>query len=278
MKKNKKKKLNRLEKWAKDNQYSIALINKAVTIILLLFASSISYYNYSLYRQLSVKEIPNQEEKIGQVLSESIGNSSECDSNFLNDNKWKKDGWWEKDDQVFTYNPEDGWGPKMIFNQKTSNNFHMVVKFVPILNEKKEINLVIYVGNSYKIILGDGNNTHFYLKQGDNFISETNSNFAGPIELANRIRFDEPVEIEMIQNMMNDSNVINVSLNFRYFPEENKNSGQIIARKKPYIFQVNDSLHYNNEKEISLGLLYSERSKTTIVTKFNCFKLENRSK
>ncbi len=204
-----------------------------------------------------------------------INNSSKCDSDFIDIKKWNVDNWWQRDNQIFSYNPKEGWGPKMTFDQKATNNFHMVVKFVPILNEKKEINFVIYIGKSYRIILGDGNNTHFYLKQGDNFISETNSDFFGPIELANRIRFDEPVEIEMIQSMMNDSNVINISLNFIYYPEENKNSGKTVARKKPYIFQVSDSIYYNNEKEISLGLLYSEKSRTTIVTKFNCFEFKN---
>ena len=276
MVKNKKKKLNKLEKWAKEHQHSNVLICSVVTIIFIFFGLLGPYNSNLSNKQYSVKEAFNKEEEKNGQFGIFIENSSRCNSDFLDIEKWTIDSWWQRDNQVFTYNPKEGWGPKMTFDQKVTNNFHMVVKFVPILNEKKEINFVIYIGKSYRIILGDGNNTHFYLKQRDNIISETNSDFVGPIELENRIRFNEPVEIEMIQSMMNDSNVINVSLNFRYSPDENKNSGQIRARKKPYIFQIDDSLYYNNEKEVSLGLLYSERSRTAIVTKFNCFDLESR--
>ncbi|MCK5332441.1 hypothetical protein KAJ41_01090 [Candidatus Parcubacteria bacterium] len=275
MNKNKKKKNKTLEKFENNAFYRYLLIGLTIFAFMAIIFKAGAFYQILININDNISKESHVEINKSNEIEKNV-ESKECDSDFLNIEKWTIDDWWKRDSQVFAYNPENDWGPKMTFNQKTTNNFHMVVNFVPILNEKKEINFVVYIGNSYKIILGDGNNTHFYLKQGDNFISEANSDFVGPIELANRIRFDEPVEIEIIQSMMNNSNVVNISLNFRYYPEENKNSGQATARKNPYIFQVNDNLYYNNEKEISLGLLYSEKSRTTIVTKFNCFKLKNR--
>lgn len=206
-----------------------------------------------------------------EVKGKSINNNEY--ENHFNDNNWEIDGQWQKNEKTLTCEPnpmtkKDG-GPKMInINHSASSNFRMKVEFIP-RSSSDEINFVISMGNFYRMVLGDGNRKFFYIKQGNNFISETNKDFKRPIELENEIRFDKPVEIEIIQRILSNTNVASIDVVIKYFPEENHNAEQT---RENFHFQINNDSFYNNEEKIILGLLCV---KNTVTAKFNYFYLKN---
>lgn len=232
-------------------------------------------YNKAMmkYPSNNNEEENNKEDKdkFGKAKGESI-NNNEYESHF-NDNDWEVNGQWQKNEKTLICEPnpitkKDG-GPKMTNeNHFASSDFRMKVEFVPKSNSD-EINFVIYIGNSYRMVLGDGNRKFFYMKQGDNFISETNKDFKGPIELENEIRFDKPVEIEIIQRVLSNTNVASIDVIIKYFPEENYNTKSF---PEYFHFQINNDSFYNNGEEIILGLLCE---KNTVIAKLNYFYLKN---
>ena len=214
----------------------------------------------------------SRKENNNKFSSEVIDNNYEYVS-YFNDNDWEIDGWWQKDEKVLICEPnpitkKDG-GPKMTnINYSASSNFRIKVEFIPKSNSD-EINFVISIGNFYKMVLGDGSRKFFYIKQGDNFISETNKDFKRPIELENEIRFNKPVEIEIIQSVLSNTNVASADIAIKYFPEENHNAEQT---RENFHFQINNNSFYNNGEKIILGLLCE---KNTVTAKLNYFYLKN---
>ena len=277
MKKKKKKKKNKYEEWAGNNQHFSALINRIVTVLLLFFNSLISYSNYSLCSQLTVKDILNQKETIGQVKGELIGNSTECDSNFL-DNKWAEDERWLKNEQEFIFIPDETkkGGPKMDFKNLANDNFKLTFKFEPVTNENNknnEINLVIYIGDLYEIVLGDGNRKNFYLKSDGKYISEIKTKL-NIIPFEHPIMFDEWTTIEIDQNVSSNSKTRSIKVSFDYCPFIfgkygcNKNQPEI------YLFEIDDSS--DPEKVLRLISIGLRNSSSVIKTKLYYFELENR--
>lgn len=212
------------------------------------------------------------EESNIRLNNKGLDNNYEYES-YFDDNDWKVNGWWQKDEKTLICEPNpiterDG-GPKMTnTNHFASDNFSIDVEFTPKSNSD-EINFVISIEDSYRIVLGDGNRKFFYIKQGDNFTAETNKDFKGPIELENEIRFNEPVKIEIIQSVPNNTNIMNVSVTILYFPEENRNTKPF---PETYHFQMDNNSFCDNKREITLGLLCE---KNTVAAKFNYFYLKN---
>jgi len=196
-------------------------------------------------------------DKDSKKVGNSKPNSEVLDDNYdyFNGNDWEINGWWQKDKKTLICEPNsiterDG-GPKMTnTNHFASNNFRMKVEFIPKSNSD-EINFVICVGDSYEIVLGNGNRKFVYFKQGCYF-TETNKNLIDSFELENEIRFDKPIEIEINQNILSNSSVMNIDFGIRYFVEENYNSE---PTKDYRHFQINNDSFCNNKKKITIGLL-----------------------
>lgn len=264
-----------MKKWAKkavaDNPYVVGLI-----MLSSVFGGGVWFGN-------SVIKQPSADQNIQLKQSNEIEEPAQekCDSAFTDEN-WNINSWWQREGQMFTYDPKQGGeqngGPKMTYKKDlASDNFQMVTEFVPIMsenNKKNEINFVINIGNSYKIVLGDGNNGYFYMKQEDKFVSGAYKNYKGPIALENKIRFNSPVVVLMNQNARKNSSIIDVDISFQYSPEENPNTSMV--KTNTYKFSINKGTFYNEKREISLGLLFNKKSQAKIILNFNCFHLENR--
>ena len=220
----------------------------------------------------------------GNVRGDTIENKlQKCDSDFKN-NKWSIEGHWSRDTnnpQRFTSVLDNQFGgPKMKYEKPISDNFHLTLDFIPITNEnnsENEMNLVVYVGNLYKIVVGDGNNENFYFKKDDKFISTLKKEQVlpnGKISFPNKIRFDEWVTIDIDQNIPDYSTIRTITINFFYIPHGGYKKENLERRLAgPYTFEINDSSPPDKvSREIRIGLV---SSKNTIITEFKCFKLEN---
>lgn len=262
--KSKKKKTNKLEKWSKRNFYSYTFFFGFCTVIL---------YAYSINKPIEVYLPMNTGDKSEEVII------PECDSNFLDD-KWEKDEWWIQNGQEFTFVPEvtnKKGGPMMSYKEeKVSDNFHLTLDFESIANvnnKNNEINLVVYVGNLYEIILGDGNRENFYLKSNGKYVPDIKNNL-NKNTLEHSIMFDEWTTIEINQDVSRNSKIRSIKVSFHYCPYVFGISGCVRSQPEEYYFEVEDSS--NSEKVsrlISIGLRNSD---SVIKTKFHCLKLENR--
>ena len=152
-----------------------------------------------------------------------------------------------------------------------------MLDFIPIINannKDSEINLVIYIGDLYKIVVGDRNNINFYIEKDGFFVPELKMHSEKNL-FPNPISFDKWVALEIHQSVSSYSMTRTVTVNFYYIPDafgikdpERKTAG-------PYNFEINDDSPYDKvSREIRIGLVNSEK-KNTIITEFKCFKLES---
>lgn len=281
--KKKNKKINKFEKWAKDNKYSIGFFAKIIIptislIVICIFVPYINLYLDSKSAKVEENDNQNQENKDGQVKSKFIENNSECDSDFLDDNKWGKDERWIQNGQEFVFIPDKTkkGGPRMDFKDLVSDNFHLAFDFKSVANENNknnEINLVVYIGDLYEIVLGDGNRENFYLKSNGKFVPDIKNNlYKNTFE--HPIMFDQWMTIEINQYVPENSQRRTISVSFYYCPyisgkdECNKGEPEI------YSFEINDSS--NPEKVSRLIGIGLRNSDSVIKNKFLCFELENR--
>jgi len=213
-----------------------------------------------------------------QIPSGPIENIG-CDSNFKND-KWTIDQHWERDEenlQRFTSRPnKELGGPKMTYAYSTPDNFHLSLDCQYISNTDSKgdpidaLNFILYIGDLYKLILGDGNTSSFSLKKNDSFVTELTTLQKENVKLPNKIAFDKWLIINIHQYTPSDSKTRNITITFIYTPDEIENAEPIST--PPYIFQIDDdALPEKVSRDISLGLVFSEKS--IIVTDFYCFKL-----
>lgn len=204
--------------------------------------------------------------------------SQNCDSYFkdTNDARWEIDKYWERSKDNPQYflarsNKKLG-GPSMKYYENVSDNFRLKLVFKPITDD--EINIVIYIGNFYKLVLGDGNKDAFYLERDDQRIPELGTE-QEEIKFLNRIKSNELVTLEINQSVPDSyisgepiDRTIVVSL--FYTPDEIENARPV--SDDGHVFQISDKLPPSlASHKIRIGLLYSENN---IITEFYCFKLE----
>ena len=205
-------------------------------------------------------------------------NPQNCDSFFsdIDESKWEIDKHWERNKDnprhfIAESNKKLG-GPSMKYYENISDNFRLSLDFKPIA--ENEIDLIIYIGDFYKLVLGDGNKDSFYLEKNGKRIFETRTGL-DETKLKNRIKSNELVNLEINQSI--SGNYIpgepatrSIIISFRYVPDEIENAQPI--SDDGYVFQLDDKLPPDiTSHKISMGLLYS---KNTIITEFYCFKLE----
>ena len=269
----------------------ILVIVISITIIVVAYAST-KFPEQTVYileritfgRMIENSSKNSVPDNFGNVQGDAIENNlQECDSDFKN-NKWSIEGPWSRDTnnpQRFTSVLDNQFGgPKMKYKKPISDNFHLTLDFIPITNEnnsENEMNLVVYVGNLYKIVVGDGNNENFYFKKDDKFISTLKKEQVlpnGKISFPNKIRFDEWVTIDIDQNIPDYSTIRTITINFFYTPHGGYKKENLERRLAgPYTFEINDSSPPDKvSRKIRIGLV---SSKNTIITEFKCFKLEN---
>ncbi len=207
----------------------------------------------------------------------------ECDTDFsdIKKNEWSISNYWIRDNndpRLFIYQPaETMGGPKMLYSQFVSDNFHLSIKFTPIIEDEKDngkgINFIIYINDFYRVVIGDGNWWSFYMKQEEEYVKDIITNTKGPISLSNTIRLNEPIHLDIEQYVLPGSNTRQITVSLYYFPAGNKNSQPVPPVKA--IFELENSSDPNlKERRISLGLL---NSKTPVKTKFLCFKLKDKN-
>jgi len=252
-----------------------------ITAIVLLmgftvFPEPTSYFVSMLsFGKISYKSGEEKVQNLPQYFP--IERTSKCDSNFIDD-KWIIEKRWKQDKEnpqrfISELNIKLG-GPKMDYRYVVPDRFHLELDFVPIYDEviqEKSINLIIYIGDFYRLVLGDGNMNEFYLKQGEEFIPElVVTQREKNIPLPNRIQLNESVRIDIDQSAPEYSKVRTITVSFQYTPAELENAQPIST--KSYVFQIEDSLSVDIvSRQISIGLLYNENP---IITEFYCFKLE----
>ncbi len=302
MKKKKKKKITEIEKQARNNRGLIALLSLLVALVALLIAFIIfakSNNQKTEDKESNENNIVNQNNisinsesyKIdkSKVKGAKATNNLDCDSDFSNYGKWEKDKWWKQDGQKFTYEAEELFGgPKMVFSdKKSSDNFLSSFEFMPvenINNRDKEINLVVYVGDLYKIVIEKIYKKNYrnemesfdslyvaYIKD-DNKVSEYGTG-AKIIKFENNISFDKWSKIKIVQESSEGLLGKTVAIEIFYFPDNVKDSSQ---DHEKHVFNLEDTSSFGTlQRDIKIGLQIGEK-KSTFITKFNCFKLENR--
>ncbi|MCK5022205.1 MAG: hypothetical protein KAR54_03080 [Candidatus Pacebacteria bacterium] len=286
MKKNKKKKTNKTEAWIEDHKGRIGFFAVIILPIFIYLLSSISDKTEKPINN-EIKIDINNENTINNPTVKGVEMINNCDSDF-NDGKWVKDGWWEKDKQKFTYKTDELGGPKMVFSEKkSSNNFLSSFEFMPVENidnKDKEINLVVYIGDLYKVVFEKiykkdwKNETEsfdsFYVAyvKDDNKVPEYGTG-AKKIELKNNISFDKWSKMKIVQESTEGLSDKTVTVEIFYFPDRIKNSPE---DHEKHVFNIEDiSSSGTLQRDIKIGLQIGEK-KSTFITEFNCFKLTNR--
>jgi len=276
-KNNKKKKDNIFEAWTERNKHSINFVAKIIIPCISIIALCIIVPYVDLYLNSKNKIVDdnsqNRENKDGQVKSET----APYESNFI-DNKWTEDKRWIQNEQEFTFIPDETGkgGPKIDFKNSVSDNFHLTFDFEPVANENNknnEINLVIYVGDLYEIVLGDGNRENFYLKADGKYISDIKNNL-NKNAFEHPIMFDEWTKVDISQSVVQDSKKRSVNVSFIYCPYIFGFSNCEKNEPEIFYFEIDDSSDPEKvSRIISLGL---RNSSNVIKTKFHYFELQNR--
>jgi len=240
-------------------------------------------------KQKLVEVDSNPSEKIDSemVLGVSDEIVDECDnnSNFIdNQNEWIVDEWWTKENNSssFIYRKINRGGPRMTYcNKEIYNNFDISFKFSPISNEGnalEEINIIIYVGSLYSIILDQNRDKNekvknTYLSVFDNnekyiYIEDDSKTKREKIHLDNKVPFNKFSRITIKQDCHKGDSVQFVSLSIEYTPDKLKNAN---AELETVSFEIEDSF-CDNKNIFSIGLLQGRSD--IIITKFDDFILQ----
>jgi len=304
MKNKKKNKINKIEKQARNNRGLIALIGLLAIILTLLFSIKPNNQKFEIEKpdtnnnrnenniNISINDESFKIDK-PKIRGVEAMNDPDCDSDFSNYGKWKKNEWWEQDGQKFIYKAEKIFGgPKMVFSdKKSSDNFLSSFEFMPvenINNKDKEINLVVYVGDLYKIVLEKVYKKNYrnemesfdsfyvaYIKD-NNKVSEYGTG-AKIIKFQNNISFNKWSKIKIVQESSEGLLGKTVTIEIFYFPDNIKNSPQ---DHEKHVFNIEDTSPFGTlQRDIKIGLQIGEKQITKesiFITEFNCFKLENR--
>ncbi len=286
--KNKKNKINKIKKWVKRPK-NLAMI---IGVVLIPFFGDITIPLLKNDKIIENKiDIDINNEIVNSINPEVKGvNTSDnfnCDSDFL-DKRWKVDNWWMQNEQEFIYKKEDIFGgPKMIFSDKLVDNFLISFEFMPIENidnKDKEINLVIYIGDLYKVVIEKiyKKNYRNEMESFDSlyvaYIKDNNKALeygtgAEIIKFENNISFNKWSKIKIVQESSEGLLGKTVTIEIFYFPDNIKNSSQ---DHEKHVFNIEDTSSFGTlKRELRIGLQIGEKE-STFITKFNCFKLENR--